>query len=281
MKNILLPTDFSDNSWNAINYALNFYKNTKCNFYLLHVNKFNDVIEDNSTIVSIQEKVDNITIDQAKIELKLVLEKINKKFSNNKYHNFFTLIDADFFIESLRKYIVEKKIDVLVMGTKGATAGLNKYIIGSNTTDAITKVKCTTLVVPENAKFNRIKEIAFPTDFSLYNNLQLLQPITEILDEKRSYIRIVNISKRTTELNKSQKNSKELLQDYFLNYNCSFHLLTNSKIQDAVQCFVDTNHIDLIAMPAKSLNYFQQMLFHNRVEKNNYYKEVPFLVLHE
>ncbi|WP_405610683.1 universal stress protein [Polaribacter sp. Asnod1-A03] len=280
MKNILLPTDFSDNSWNAINYALNFYKDTKCNFYLLHVNKFNDVIEDSSTIVSVQEKVENITIDQAKIELKLVLKKITEKFSDNNNHNFFTLTDEDFFIESLRRQIVDKKIDVIVMGLKGVT-DLNKYIIGSNASDTITKVKCTTLVVPENSKYKKIKEIAFPTDFSIYNNLQLLQPITEILDKNQSYLRFVNISKRTTELNKNQKNSKELLQDYFLNYNCSFHLLTNSKVQDAIQCFVNSKKIDMIAMSAKSLNYFQQMLFHNKVEKISYYKEVPFLVLHE
>ena len=30
MKKILLPTDFSDNAWNAITYALQLYKNVKC-----------------------------------------------------------------------------------------------------------------------------------------------------------------------------------------------------------------------------------------------------------
>ena len=36
MKNILLPTDFSDNSWNAIEYALKLFKDEPCKFYLLH-----------------------------------------------------------------------------------------------------------------------------------------------------------------------------------------------------------------------------------------------------
>ncbi|WP_373282945.1 universal stress protein [Aquaticitalea lipolytica] len=35
MKNILLPTDFSDNSWNAIKYALQLFKDEKCTFHLL------------------------------------------------------------------------------------------------------------------------------------------------------------------------------------------------------------------------------------------------------
>ena len=36
MKKILLPTDFSDNAWNAIVYALKLYKNQKCKFVLLN-----------------------------------------------------------------------------------------------------------------------------------------------------------------------------------------------------------------------------------------------------
>ena len=36
MKKILLPTDFSKNSWNAICYALELFKTTECLFYLVH-----------------------------------------------------------------------------------------------------------------------------------------------------------------------------------------------------------------------------------------------------
>ncbi|WAC02793.1 universal stress protein [Lacinutrix neustonica] len=44
MKTILLPTDFSENSWNAIVYALNFLEKEPCTFYLLHVNRLSDVM---------------------------------------------------------------------------------------------------------------------------------------------------------------------------------------------------------------------------------------------
>ena len=36
MKTILLPTDYSENAWNAIAYALNLFKNETCTFYLLN-----------------------------------------------------------------------------------------------------------------------------------------------------------------------------------------------------------------------------------------------------
>ncbi len=37
MKCILLPTDFSINSWNAIQYGLSMFKETECTFHLLSV----------------------------------------------------------------------------------------------------------------------------------------------------------------------------------------------------------------------------------------------------
>ncbi len=36
MKKVLLPTDFSDNSYKAISYAMSLFKDEECTFFLLH-----------------------------------------------------------------------------------------------------------------------------------------------------------------------------------------------------------------------------------------------------
>ncbi|MGJ8744291.1 universal stress protein [Polaribacter sp.] len=280
MKNILLPTDFSDNSWNAIEYALSFYKDLACNFYLLHVNKINNDVIDNYGNFNSQEILVDTNIKSSKKQLKELQQKIALSLFKNKKHKIYTLTETNFFIESIRQNIKEKKVDVIVMGTKGAN-GFGTFITGSNTGDVITKVKCTTLVVPENAKFKKIEEIALPTDFSLSNDLHLLQPVIEILEKKNAALRILNISKKISALNEDQQKSKELLEDYFYNYKHSFHFLTNKKVEDAVQCFVNSRDIDMIAMVAKNLNYFEQILFHNKIEEISYHTDIPFLVLHE
>ncbi|MFT6994773.1 MAG: hypothetical protein ACJA1P_001511, partial [Maribacter sp.] len=38
MKKILIPTDFSKNSKNAIRYALALFQETSCHFFLLYIN---------------------------------------------------------------------------------------------------------------------------------------------------------------------------------------------------------------------------------------------------
>lgn len=280
MKNILLPTDYSENSWNAIKYALNFYREQECIFYILHVNRLSNVVTNDTPFIPTQDVIEDVYTKPAKKQLRKLLKKILKQFPNNDNHRFYTLTDYNFFIESIRKNVEEKKIDVIVMGTKGAT-GLKKLIVGSNTGDVITKVQCTTLVVPENAKYSDPNEIAFPTDFSLFYNIDTLKPITDILDQTKAAVRILHISKKNEKLNANQIKNKEILEDYFLDYNHSFHFLSNKKVEDAVQCFVESRDVDMIAMVGKNLNYFQQILFHSRIEEISYHTDVPFLVLHE
>ena len=280
MKNILLLTDFSENSWNAIKYAISFFEKETCNFYLLHVNRLSNPIINDALYIANEEVIETVYSKPTKIKLREILKHIAVQCSPNKKHKFYTLSDYDFFIESIRKHVEEKKIDCIVMGTKGAS-GLKKIIVGSNTGHVITKVKCTTLAIPENAQFVKLEEIAFPTDFSLTYDIQILQPLSEILETYQSALRILHISKKKPHLNNNQNNNRELLHDYFSPLNHSFHYLTNNKVEDAIRCFLESRNINMICMVAKNLNYFQQILFHSKVEEISFHTEIPFLVLHE
>ena len=280
MRNILLPTDFSENSWNAIKYAIRFFEKETCNFYLLHVSRLSHAILNDSTYMDTPDVLVDVDTKPVKKELRNILKRIAKGFLPNKQHRFYTLFDYNFFIESVRKHVEEKKIDFIVMGTKGAS-GLKEIIVGSNTGDVITKVKCTTLVIPEDAKLVKLKEIAFPSDFSLSYNIEILDPLYELLEKCKSTLRILHISKRKDNLNSNQNKSKELLEDYFSPLPHSFHYLTNKKVEDAVQYFIENRNINMICMVAKNLNYFQHILFHSKVEAISYNTKTPFLVLHE
>ena len=174
MKTILLPTDFSENSWNAIEFALRFFEHSNCHFYILHVSRLSNLVTIDTPYIPTPDIIEDKYIKPTKIQLRKLLTRISKELPKNKKHKFHTLTEYNFFIESIRNHLDEKKIDMIVMGTKRAS-GLKKIIIGSNTGDVITKVPCTTLVVPENAKFTNITEIAFPTDLALSYNIKNLR----------------------------------------------------------------------------------------------------------
>ncbi|WP_025743255.1 universal stress protein [Aquimarina pacifica] len=279
MKNILLPTDFSENSWNAILYAISFFKKNQCNFYLLHISPFEGVtngisLQSASSFFSDEEQ------ESVAAKFENLLKKCEKLPLNPK-HTFFTVHEYVFFVDSIRKQVAEKKIDFMVMGTKGAT-GLKEKTIGSKTGDVITKVKCPVLVIPEKATYVKPKEIAFPTDYNIFYKSRVLNTLTNILEMNCGALRIVHIAKSEKELTKLQKKNKDFLNNYLgEEITHSFHFLSNPNIEEAVQCFVESRDISLITMIAKNLNFFQRILFHPTIEKISYHITIPFLVLHE
>lgn len=279
MKYILIPTDFSENSWNAIEYALNFFKDTACNFYLLHVTLSRNYSGSEFPLFLSGEVVDVVLEKQGKIALKSLLKKIKKHFSN-PLHNFHQINTYNFFIDSVKEVIKQKGIDLVVMGTKGAS-GLSEIIVGSNTGDLITQVKCPVLIVPEKGVFKTPEEIAFPTDYNIFYPTAILNEIDKISAMFNSSIRILYIQKKEEDLTKFQLENKEYLNDFFADKKHSFHTIINKNIEAGVQCFVESRDIDLIIMVNKNKNLFQRILVRPTVKEISYHTDIPFLVLHE
>lgn len=279
MKQLLIPTDFSKNSWNAIQYALAYFNNTSCDFYLLHVTLMANYGASEFPIFPTAEVMDKTLLTQSKTALKNLVKKI-KKVHTNPLHKFHVLNAYNYFVDAVKEHVQEEYIDLIVMGTKGAT-GLSEIILGSNTGDLITQVKCPVLIVPENAQFTVPDEIAFPTDYNIFYPTAILNNIAEIAKMYKSTIRILHIAKKEEALTPFQLENKAYLHEFFIDKKHSFHRITNKKIEAGVQCFVESRNINMIVMIAKNINLFQRILFRPTVEEISYHIDIPFLVLHE
>ncbi|GGG43118.1 universal stress protein [Croceivirga lutea] len=278
MKHVLIPTDFSDNAWNAIRYGMELFKKSKCTFYLLHVSPISPNIGEAAKHAPKEVLDDNLLKDSWE-KIENVLHKIESLPFNTK-HTFETLVHYGYFSDTIKQVVLAKKIDLIIMGTKGAS-GLKATIIGSNTGNVLTKVKCPVLAIPENAHYKKPKEIAFPTDFNLNYDLKVLDDIKELLVTHNASLRVLYISKKGEELLELQLKNKEFLYDYFSEFESTFHQVTSEKLETAVQCFTESRDIDIIVMVAKNLNFLQRILFKPTVEKISYHTNVPFFVVHE
>ena len=271
MKHILVPTDFSPQSEYALQVAAQLAKKFNADIYLLHV------LELPLHLAT----VDSGQIPEAVFFMKLAQQKF-EKFKAKPYLKDIIVHEA---VESykisdgIKDFSKENKIDLIVMGTKGRS-DTKKLAIGTNAGHVITKVKCVTMVIPENATYKTPKEIAFPTDFSIFYRPGILQPIMDIVEDHGSSVHVLHANRNGWELNEDQKKNKEFLDDYLNNISHSFNFSTNKNLEDALQQFVDDQNIHVISMMAKNLNYFQKILFHPSSKDINYYKKVPFLVLH-
>lgn len=272
MKNILIPTDFSDNSWNAIVFALSFFKERKCNFYLLHVIDY----KENGIKNTYPEPA---VFTEKRNQLQGVIQEIEDS-PLKQNHLYFSLVTTGNVTDCIKNEVADKHIDMIVMGTKGHS-GIKKIIIGSNTTDVINKVKCTTMVIPEEARFTSIKNIALPTDYNIFFGPKILETLSDILKMFDARIHIAHLAKTSEMIAGEQLQNKEILQDYFSENKHAFLSVTNKNLDVAIQECVNKHQINLIAMVARNIHFFRQLFFHSNNKITTYQKEVPFLVLHE
>ncbi len=278
MKHFLIPTDFSVNSWRALEYAIHLFNEESCTFYILHIGyRKQSTVKGNSFAFPTKRISSSIREKLTSLFKRIEGLPINKK------HHFIALQEYGNFIDNIRRTVEEKKIDLVVMGTKGAS-GLKAAVMGSNTGDVITKVLCNVLAIPENTTISTPQKIAFPTDYNLFYTYPILETLTELLKISRANLQVVNIVQGTTSLTPVQATNKTYLKDYLeetfpLTHN--FHCIRDRNVKSAIVNFAVDNHIEMLVMVAKNLNFFQQLLFDTSIEKLSFHTTVPLLVIHE
>jgi nucleotide-binding universal stress UspA family protein len=279
MKNILIPTDFSDNARNAIRYALGYFADIPVNFYIL-----NTVDRKSPYALCQQEGFFESTTEIPTIQNTSVLlrEEVEmcRLLSENPRHGFFSLQEDLNLVEAIRKHVAEKEIDYILMGTKGASK-MNGNEMGSNTCDVITKVKCPVMVIPADARFKGVKNIAFVTDYNCIYRNKVISSLSENLELHGAPLRVLHIKPQNRGLTASQTDNKEFLHYFFKETKHSFHFLENREIVTGIQDFVETWEISLVSIVAKNLNFIQRLLLRPSVKTVSYTTDVPFLVIHE
>ena len=163
MLRILLPTDFSANAWNAISYAVNFYKDRECLFYILHTYTPAFYRMDYLVGGPSFSAIPDTGVDISMAGLEKTLADIKKHFSNPK-HDFKTVSAFNILTDEINYLAGEKEIDIVIMGTQGAT-GAKEIFLGTNTVYVIRKSSIPVLVIPQGFKFKPLKKILFPTDY--------------------------------------------------------------------------------------------------------------------
>jgi len=279
MKNILIPTDFSENSWNAITYGMELFKKSKCTFYLIHVNPIKSYSGGESTVFIAPEIIEETILKETTEQLQKLLKDIEHLPFNTK-HTFHTMAFYGFFTDHIQKEVKDNNIDLIIMGTKGAT-GLKAVAIGSNTGNVIAKIKCSILVIPENTVFRKPKEIGFPTDFKIEYNLKILAHLKDIALLNNSAIRFLYVVLHGADFNVLQNNNKELLATNFKGVEHSFHKITGEKLETSIVCFTESRALDMVVMITKNLNFLERFFIRPTVEKISYQTTTPLLVLHE
>jgi nucleotide-binding universal stress UspA family protein len=272
IKRILVPTDFSECAENAIRYAALFAKDINAaEVILLHAYKLPATYGE----MAISVIAEDLIVEQ---EHEAEMEFVNQiqKLPELKYvpHTFIhknALID-----DAIPVIADDMSIDLIIMGTKGAH-GINEIVLGTNTYVITKKSKYPVLIIPENANYKSIQNIALATDYQALNKstVDTLKYFNRIF---RSNIHLVHIAENDIITEGEMAEAKSLNQ-HFKNINHHFHFIINTDLEKGLNTYVKEQNIDLLALIPRKHDFFHSLFNKSKSKKLIFHTEIPLLAI--
>lgn len=273
MRKIILPTDFSDNSINAINYAKKFFNDLECTFYL--VNTYTPAVYNYDFQMNTGGYLGEVS-DIIRQHSEKNLKKIQNSFKN-KEHRVEIISSFNILTDELKKLCKDTSIDLIIMGTKGAT-GAKEILFGSNTIHVIKKVNCPILAIPDGYFFEKPSEILFPTDYKIDYSEAQLSLLKDIASNFSSRIHILNVSYGQDPNEEMEKNKKKL-QELLVDHKDAYYSVADQEIPQAINEFQKSTYVQLLMMINNKHSFFENLFFKPVIHQIGFHLTIPFLVV--
>lgn len=268
MKRILLPTDFSGNSLNAIDYAMALFEFQPCEFFFLNIQKPSLYISDDLMMGDPSASIyEAIALDNKK-KLEELKETYEDRYSAQPFR-FEIRFDFDTLEDALQQLVNEENIQLIIMGTNGATDA-QEVLFGSNTLRVIRNVRCPLLVVPEGFRFEHLSSMMFTLSEGDHFHPEALQPLADIL---RDHV----VTLEVLQLNTDEKLPNSPILDRFAAIN--YHKLEGVPTEHAVSSYEQLFPVDIHTLFVQPKSFFQRVFSTTDKTKITYQTRVPLLVL--
>lgn len=276
IKNILIPTDFSETGLLAVEHAVFMARLNKADLYLLHT------IELSETKFGINNP--DIKMDDFSAVEKIVNNKLNnlaaslrKKFGISVK----TICTSGSVADEVVNAVKEHKIDIVVMGTHGAS-GFNEYFIGSNAHKTVTACPCPVITVQTDAKKLGFTNIVLPID-NKFNSRQKVDATISLAKKYAAKIHVLGLLDKDGDVNPKtfqvKLNSVEkAIQKAGLAY--EIKTVVDDNLSIAALKYSKKVKADLIVVLTDEESHLNDMLFGAFTKQIVNHSKIPVLSIH-
>ncbi|WP_431157388.1 universal stress protein [Winogradskyella poriferorum] len=211
MEKILVPTDFSEQAENALKVAAMLAKSHNAEIYLLHMMEIP------------MQQLDPINAHSDVPEVLFFMKLAHKKFNDLMSSDFLEgitvheTVKADITFNEIKDACQELDIDMIVMGSHGAT-GIKEMFVGSNAEKVVRTSEIPVLVIKNEHDSFEISDFVFASDFKN--------------DNKETYKQAIKFAESI--------NAKI----HLLMVNTASHFITTSEAKDRINDFISGQTFD-------------------------------------
>jgi nucleotide-binding universal stress UspA family protein len=272
MKQILIPTDFSETASNALQYALELALLTGANCTLVHAYEmpydFASQIE--NRVVAIKKN--------AREKLQNHVEKLKQdpKYQSIRFDMQVEEGTPEGVVEDLTEDI---GADLVVIGLN-KHSGWNSFLSGSTGADVIERSRVPVLAVPAQARFKKPGEIVYAASYRKEDlqNLEELAAFARLFDAR---LRVVHITKKSTQEEKSRfRGFSEEVQGKLSYPNVVQELHVADDVEDGIKQAAGMEGV-IISMAHYHKSFLKELFSKSHTEEMAKETLVPLLVFYE
>jgi len=271
IKRILLPTDFSECSKNALKYASEIAGKIDARVTLIHV------IDPPFNFPSNIDGVIDYLQENAEQHLENMKEKVSE-YQPKKKIKVDTKIRIGKPISQILEAISDLKIDLVILGSATQNPA-RKVIFGSVSTDVMLRSNKPVIAIPENISSVDFSKILFTTNFRP-KDMKNLEKLAEFARHFGSTIDVLHVSEKDDlETDIKFRGLKELAAEKKVYDKLKFHLITNKDAFDGISEYVKSNGISMMVMNRYRKSIVGMLLDKNYAKQFSIYSTVPLFVM--
>ena len=275
MTKLLIPTDFSEASENATNYAIEMANALSAEIVLLHVNQIPvSVSEFGITAYDVSEmKTESL------VTLKGLAEKIKKSYPHISKVEYYAEIgnSADVILE----YAKNKNFEFVIMGNNGHGSNFIKNIIGSTSVSVSKKIEVPLIIVPPHVKYKKIENLAYASvyDEDIETNTALIK-VRDLNLQFNSTLSVLHVIPENHSLNETESFADNFVESKLAKTEHQTYIITENKVSVGILDFVKFHQIDMIIVEPKKHSIFHALFYPSITNELAFKSPVPVLTIH-
>lgn len=184
-------------------------------------------------------------------------------------------------IENISRLAHTTRATLIVMGITGKSA-IRQVMFGSNTLKLIDRNLYPVMIIPPDAVYKGINNVAFASDLK---NVEASTPsvlINSVLEMFNPKLHIVNVDKEIyISIPPEMENEKNKLKEMFSGFKTEFYFITMNDFFQAVDNFVKDYSIDILITVPKHQSNSTSLFKTTHTKRLAYHSHIPILAAHE
>lgn len=275
MKTIVSPTDFSEISLNAVNYAADLALVIGTHLSLLHVCPIPMAFSEMpSPVISMAELEKNAMYEMERLKVR-IMDRTGGRLK------VYTEVRQGDVVSRIEDFCSGVDTYAIVMGAE-STGALERLLVGGKALEAVKRLSWPVIIVPQGVKFTSLRKIGMACDFRNVVESIPAKEIREMISSTHAQLHVIHVSEEEGSSFSDEKiGEAEWLQDILGDLDPKYHFIRGKDAETSLINFADKGKFDMLIIIPKKHSALARILRHQFSKQVVLHAHVPVMAIHE